>query len=262
MAKNNFDLKSNFKVPNVKAPTFGGGGSDQSNPFVMWMQKQVYDQQVEKQKADAARLAGGVPTEIKADGTTFNMPGARTATADAQNQLTRLKQLRVVANELQSLGSSLPTDYLSALKGVAGAKYAHGRFGSEQHKTYMDALPAASVGLYRAITGDNRLSDADAAARAKPLLWDPMEPEGVREGKNSFLNFMLDEAERNITPDQGEPSNDLDSLMRWQAFVSSSKQKFQQNSGESVGSQINPNQGMMQNEDPKTNFLRRKGLIK
>lgn len=212
-----------LKASGGSGPKFGS--ASKQNPIELFVAKQMYDQDIEKKKANEAIQGGGVPTEVRANGTTFSMPGARTATADAQNQLTRIKQLKIVAKELQDLGRTLPTDLMSAAKGMAGAKFAYGRFGTAEHKTYLDSLPAASAGIYRAITGDNRLSDADAAARAKPLIWHPMEPGDVREGKNAFLTFMLDEAERNVSP--GEPTSDLESLMKWQTFVNSSKEKFQ-----------------------------------
>ena len=57
--------------------------------------------------------------------------------------------------------------------------------------TYNDQRPAIAVGLYRALTGDTRLSDADAAARALPLIWDSDEGPSVRKQKFSKIRELI-----------------------------------------------------------------------
>jgi len=202
----------------LSAPKAGGG-----NGMAQLMAYMVAQQ---KGQAGESQMPGGqaVRRTDPSTGTTFESGESRKYTADAQNQLNRIMQLKQVVKGVQDLGRTLPTDFMSAAKGTFGAEKLYGRMGSGEHKTYMDSLPAASVGVYRAVTGDNRLSDADAAARAKPLFWHPMEPSDVREGKNAFIDFMMGEAEQNITP--GEPTDDVDSMIRWQSFVDNAKKKF------------------------------------
>lgn len=205
---------SSLKAPNVKSSS---SGMAQLMALMMAQQK--------AQQTQSALPEGSYQTKATdAMGNVWETPDARLGTADAQNQLNRIKQIKEVVRGVQDLGNTLPTDLLKASYGTAGAKFGFGRFGTAQHKTYLDSIPTAAAGVYRAITGDNRLSDADAASRAKPLFWDPMEDSTVREGKYSFINFMMDQAEQGITP--GEPKDDMDSLIRWQTFVNNSKKKF------------------------------------
>lgn len=209
------------KSTNLKVPS-GGSGSKMYG--ISQLMGAMRDQK--KGQAGEEALPGGIATKRTdpAEQVTYESENSRFFTADAQNQKNRISQIKNIVRGVQDLGSTLPTDIFGAAKGVIGAKYGSGRFGTEQHKTYMDSLPTAAAATYRAISGDNRLSDVDAASRALPLFWSPFEPETVREGKNSFVNFMLDEAEKNITP--GEPADPMEALIRWQSFVNNSKKKF------------------------------------
>ena len=194
-------------------------------------QKQMMPLELEQKKLAQQQsqqmLGAGVPTKAVGESVTTESPNARYFTAEAENQLTRIKQIKKVTKGLQDLAKTFPTDLPSAAYQSFGAKYMYGRGGTDQTRVYNQGTPAASAGVYRAVTGDNRLSDVDAAQRAKPLFWDTMEPAEVREGKFAFLNFMLDEAEKNVDPMQiGEPKDDSESQLRWDAFVQNSKQKF------------------------------------
>lgn len=54
-------------------------------------------------------------------------------------------------------------------------------------RLYDQNRPAVAVSIYRALTGDTRLSDSDAKARALPLLPVPGEPSEVHKNKIAFL---------------------------------------------------------------------------
>lgn len=235
------------KSRSLKTP--GGSGSNQLMAYMLSQQKAQDTQGIKQQEAQQNLSQIGpnaIATGGKIEGVDYINEQSRKTTADAQNQLNRVRQIKNVVKGVQELGNTLPTDLFSASVGTLGATKGYGRFGTEQHKTYLDALPTASAATYRAITGDNRLSDADASSRAVPLFWHPMEPETVRQGKNSFVNFMLDQAEKEITP--GEPQDPNESLSRWNDFVTQSKQKFDamqaKNSGQSNPLPENPLPGI------------------
>src|SRR3990167_10202493 len=56
---------------------------------------------------------------------------------------------------------------------------------------YEDFVQANSAGLYRDLTGDNRLSDMDAQARALPLIPRPQQDRRLQLQKTYKLKFML-----------------------------------------------------------------------
>jgi len=182
----------------------------------------------EQQQAKEVLGPGAISTKsVGGNVTSVDPQMARVTTAESMNQLTRIRQIKKVVNGVENLAKTLPTNMLQAGYQTIGAKAFFGRGGTSKTRAYMSAVPAASAGVYRAVTGDNRLSDVDASERAKPLLWDTMEPEDVKEGKFAFLNFMLDEAERNLDPEMmSEPKDDTEAQIRWNAFVESSKEKF------------------------------------
>lgn len=119
---------------------------------------------------------------------------------------------------------SLVDDLESKLKGSSGigggiksiaSKVTAGGISPEL-RIYNQQKPAIAVKLYRAITGDTRLSDADAAARALPLLPDTYEASDVQSskiksmrdainGKNSNLAILLSGSKGSPTPTQAPP---------------------------------------------------------
>lgn len=90
-------------------------------------------------------------------------------TADMKNLLlqtqSQIENVRMLRKEAESLPGGWQGGFMAMGKGLIERK--------GEVLRYMRKVPAVSAGLYRALTGDNRLSDADAAARAKPLVWDP-----------------------------------------------------------------------------------------
>jgi len=56
---------------------------------------------------------------------------------------------------------------------------------------YEDMVQADAAGLYRDLTGDNRLSDDDAQKRALPLIPRPQQARRLQLQKTSKLKFML-----------------------------------------------------------------------
>jgi hypothetical protein len=80
---------------------------------------------------------------------------------------------------LEEKTKKLPSGY-----GAIGSNISNfiGRGGfNPELALYEKQMPAMAVAIYREITGDTRLSDADAEARALPLLWD------ARKGENEAI---------------------------------------------------------------------------
>ena len=110
-------------------------------------------------------------------------------TADIKNLAKQaelqLENVRALKNE----ASQLPGGYQGlTLRGKAIAT--RGKVGGNLY-AYERKLPAFAAGLYRALTGDNRLSDMDAQQRALPLLWNTSIDISLREPMFKFLEQAL-----------------------------------------------------------------------
>lgn len=224
----------------LKAPKFdfGGGSSGQAgqNLLLGYMLAQQKGLGLQQQLGPGAIATGGTDP---ATGAKFDTKQSRFFTADAQNQLNRITQLKTATKQYEQLANALPAGLVSGGVEALKATITRGNFGTGEIKTYMDARPALAAGVYRAVTGDNRLSDLDASARSLPLFWHPAEGEDTRENKFSFLNLLLDEAERNITP--GEPTSKIESLARFQGVVNRAKEKYQQGKLAQTGASASSN---------------------
>ncbi len=107
---------------------------------------------------------------------------AMVPTIQQKNDLQTAKQQLLNITTLEKKAENLPSGYYG-ITSIAGGAISRGG----KTREYMKMLPATAVSVYRAITGDTRLSDADAAARAYPLLWHPSEGGDIR--KSSFSNI-------------------------------------------------------------------------
>lgn len=209
----------------------GGGGLSQLMTLMAAQQK---SQGTQENMGEGAIPTGGTD----AYGVRYKTEDSRVFTADAQNQLTRIKQLKNALNSYRELADTLPSGIFKdgdiSVQGFMGGGFAEGlksdltrgNFGTGEIKTYKDSRPAIAAGIYRAITGDNRLSDQDAEARSLPLLWDPSEGPDTRSSKFAFIDYLMNEAERNVSP--GEPASDIESLSRFQSVINSAKQRYQE----------------------------------
>lgn len=102
----------------------------------------------------------------------------------AEKLLTNVKEL---LNKVPSGAAGLVQEGLSS--NVAG----RGAFAIPEARVYNQVAPGAAVGIYRAVTRDDRLSDADAASRARPLLPFEGEPDEVRKLKLEFVDKLIED---------------------------------------------------------------------
>jgi hypothetical protein len=93
-------------------------------------------------------------------------------------------------NYMKDKAQNLPSGG-AAIGGNIANFISRGSF-NPQLALYEKQMPAMSVTIYREITGDTRLSDQDAEARALPLLWDPRKGEAgaIKEGVFNDLSKM------------------------------------------------------------------------
>jgi hypothetical protein len=111
-------------------------------------------------------------------------------TADMKNALTTTRQAKSLINSVVKQSESLEGGYKGAME-IGKAAINRGKGESAKYRTYLSTMPATAVSIYRAVTGDTRLSDSDAQARAYPLLWHPNEDVDVRKQKNDYIQSMV-----------------------------------------------------------------------
>ena len=117
-----------------------------------------------------------------------------TPTADMRNQLISAQQARTLWDEVKSQSEELKGGYEGMLE-MGKAALNRGKGESGKYPLYTENLPSSAVALYRALTGDTRLSDSDAKARALPLLWEPSQDTSLRTKKNAFIDKMINARE-------------------------------------------------------------------
>lgn len=145
-------------------------------------------------------------------------------TADMRNQGISASQARILWDDLKGQSEGLKGGYPGLLE-KSKAIINRGSGDSANYKLYTDSLPSSAVALYRALTGDTRLSDADAKARALPLLWEPSEATDLRDKKNNFIDRMIGAREKLLGSgkyaDGVIPLNDIKKAAKDESPVSS-----------------------------------------
>ena len=131
--------------------------------------------------------------DIEDNGQVVANPNA--PTADMRNQQVTTGQAKELWNEVKSQSEGLKGGYAGMFE-MGKAALNRGKGESGNYQLYTENLPSSAVGLYRALTGDTRLSDADAKARALPLLWEPSQDVSLRTKKNEFIDKMINSRER------------------------------------------------------------------
>lgn len=111
-------------------------------------------------------------------------------TADMRNQLKSAQQAGSLINDLEAQAKKLKGGYEGLYK-QGEAFITRGAGESGDYKMYEDLAKSGAVAFYRAVTGDSRLSDQDAADRAYPLMWKTNEDVSLREKKFNFLRRMV-----------------------------------------------------------------------
>ncbi len=135
----------------------------------------------------AVGLGGPVPTAPKV----LPQEGG-VGTADPQALLKNL-------DEMERILATIPSGPVQGRVSSAAASLTGGGMQTNT-KLYNDFTPAMATGIYRAVTKDTRLSDADAQARALPLIPKPSEDPKLQKKKIAFIRMAL-QNELNVSPD-------------------------------------------------------------
>lgn len=113
---------------------------------------------------------------------------------DIDNQLQQLREIRKMLGDV-------PGGITGGIESLT-SKATYGAIGGKA-KQYNDLKPSIATKIYRAMTGDTRLSDADAASRAYPLLPSLAEPLELREAKIRNLEKNLADRKSNLMSSGG-----------------------------------------------------------
>ena len=107
----------------------------------------------------------------------YGQPKEKTLAATTQRDLSRISAFEGSLNDLESLAKSVPKGRvkgnlanLSSWVTGGGPGLGLSEESSRNTLTYNQLRPGIAAGLYRAVTGDDRISDMDAAARALPFV--------------------------------------------------------------------------------------------
>ena len=153
-----------------------------------------------------------------------------TITATQKQDIAGAKQQLMNVRQMEDLAKDLPGGYRGMI-GIGIGSITRGAVESGTRR-YLKKLPAFAAGLYRDLTGDKRLSDMDAQARAMPLLWHPSEDKSIREDVfadiEKALKARIDLLEKGefITDEYGQAITPIESVMK--GIKSQNNNKFQQ----------------------------------
>ena len=118
---------------------------------------------------------------------------------DLLNNLEQMsKSIGDIGNPLQAGIKSSYNKYISSGRGSSSLN----KKRDEDLGTYNSISPAAGAAIYRALTGDKRLSDDDAKTRALPLLWKPGESEGIKAKKFALLKKAIQQRTERLSNGQ------------------------------------------------------------
>jgi hypothetical protein len=129
----------------------------------------------------------------------------------AKSQLANIEILHTQAKSLRGSYGGIKDIITSVV--TRGAK-------SGATMQYMKKIPAYSAGIYRDLTGDNRLSDTDAQKRAEPLLWNPTISTSLRDPMFNDLKKayqarinLLEKGEYTVDSQTGDIITPLNSVL-------------------------------------------------
>ncbi len=168
---------------------------------------------LKKQLADeAAKLE--MQTEIK----------SKVPTVQQKNDLDKVNQQISNIKDMRSLAEKIGTYPGSRIAQGTAAAISGGGWATE-HYQYLMQRPAMAVSLYRALTGDTRLSDADAEARALPLLWKPGQSSKIRKSSFDYIENALNTRKQMIEQGRYSLSPDGDYITPFENVIAETKGK-------------------------------------
>ena len=126
---------------------------------------------------------------------------SKSPTAKQKDDLANIGNVETLLLNMESDAAQVPSGY-AGIRSQVGGFFSRGATDTST-VVYNDQRKAVAVALYRALTGDTRLSDADAAARALPLLWKPDEAQQVKTMKFQKLRQLLSDRKQAVSSNLG-----------------------------------------------------------
>lgn len=126
---------------------------------------------------------------------------SKVPTVQQRNDLTNVNSQIENIRAVKELADKIPAGRFAGSISGLKSSISGGELDTDTRQ-YLKQRPAYAVSLYRALTGDTRLSDADAKSRALPLLWHPTESNKIRESSFDYINKALEARKRLIEKGQ------------------------------------------------------------
>lgn len=101
-------------------------------------------------------------------------------TAEIKNKYSEIVNAEASLQKLKELADKISSSGWEGAVDIATGKVTRGESNPELMQ-YLKEAKTSAVSLYRAYSGDTRLSDADAESRAYPLLWNPTEGKKLKD---------------------------------------------------------------------------------
>jgi hypothetical protein len=159
-------------------------------------------------------------------------------TIQQKNDLLNIKNQIQNLTEMETLAKKIPSGRLAG--SISGLTSSLTGGGLETNtRLYLKNRPAYAVSLYRSLTGDTRLSDADAQARALPLLWHPTEDTKIRDDSFKNLKKALEARKRLIEKGQYQLGKDGEFITPLETVLSEAKNEQETNQQSDIKTQYN-----------------------
>ena len=133
---------------------------------------------------------------------------AQIPTVQQKNDLFSARQQLNNIVGMRNLAEKVPAGYPGMLS-IGTSALTRGGLQTNTRQ-YLKNFNAYAVSLYRALTGDTRLSDADALRRALPLLWHPSEDKKIRKTSFDSIEKALKTRIKMLSSGRGLTPNPLD----------------------------------------------------
>lgn len=131
------------------------------------------------------------PMLITSDGKQFTgTPQSKEDLDKTTEEIRKVKGIQQGILEIEKIMSKIPSGAKGGAESAA-TSIPGGNLAFPEVAQYNDSIPAMAVAFYRAATGDTRLSDADAKARALPLFPRAGDAEKIKTSKIELMKRML-----------------------------------------------------------------------
>jgi len=123
-------------------------------------------------------------------------------TAEIKNNYSNIVNAETAIQKLEELANKVSSSGWQGVVDIQKGKVTRGESNPELMQ-YLKEVKANAAAVYRAYTGDTRLSDQDAAARAYPLLWDPTEGPKLKDISFSRIKDVVNARKQLYQRDYG-----------------------------------------------------------